>query len=171
VPTRGDSFQFLEESGQSIFGNVGSMLYVGHRGDTHPWWHETFAKRVGADRLAVIDCDKGNLETARHVTSELYLGDIRGESFPRGFGLVFWDEGPEHLAREESLEVCKQLIERHVHLLVSCPWGYQKQGAGPHDPEFHHWGPEPADFESIGMTARAFGQQFPEGHGNLIAWI
>ncbi len=147
------------------------MLYVGHRGDTHPWWHDTFAKRIGASRIAVIDIDKGNLQTAAHVTSELYHGDIRQNDCPRDFGIVFWDEGPEHLPREESLEVIRWLAERNRRVLISCPWGYQQQGAGPSDPEFHHWGPQPADFESIGMTARTFGTEFPGGHGNLIAWI
>lgn len=147
------------------------MLYVGHRGDTHPWWHQTFAPLIGISRIAVIDIDKGNLHTAAHVTNELYHGDIRQSDAPRGFGIVFWDEGPEHLPREISLEMCKLLAERNDHVLISCPWGYQPQGSNPNDPEFHHWGPEAADFESIGWNVRLFGTKFPEGHGNLIAWI
>lgn len=147
------------------------MLYVGHRGDTHPWWHQTFAPLIGASRLAVIDIDRGNLMTAAHVTNELYHGDIRQNDAPRDFGLVFWDEGPEHLPREVSLEVCRWLAERNQRVLISCPWGYQPQGTGPNDPEFHHWGPLPEDFQSIGWQTRTFGTIFPEGHGNLIAWI
>lgn len=170
MPSRGDAFEFLTREARSIFGSVGSMLYVGHRGDTHPWWHETFAKAIDATRLAVIDIDKGNLMTAQHVTNELYHGDIRQVDCPWDFGLVFWDEGPEHLPREQSLEMIRILSERNGCVLISCPWGYQPQGSGPNDPEFHHWGPEPADFESVGMQARTFGVRFPEGHGNLIAW-
>lgn len=150
------------------------MLYVGHRGDTHPWWHQTFAPAIGVSRIAVIDIDRGNLMTAQHITSELYHGDIRQSDCPRDFGLVFWDEGPEHLPREVSLELLKWLAEHNQHVLISCPWGYQPQGHGPADPEFHHWGPMPADFESIGMQVRTFGTMFDgsgHGHGNLIAWI
>ncbi len=172
MPSRGDAFEFLTNDAVSIFGDsVGSMLYVGHRGDTHPWWHSTFAPKIGASRLAVIDIDKGNLMTAQHVTNELYYGDVRQTDCPKDFGLVFWDEGPEHLPMDQALAVIQLFVERGSRVLVSCPWGYQAQGSGPNDPEFHHWGPQPADFESIGMTARTFGTVFPSGHGNLIAWI
>lgn len=147
------------------------MLYVGHRGDTAPWWHAKFAPLIGCTRLAVIDIDKGNLETAAPITKELYFGDIRQSDAPSGFGLVFWDEGPEHLPREQSLEVCRYLAERNGHVLISCPWGFMPQGTNPSDPEFHHWGPEIEDFQSIGWNVRVFGIKFPEGHGNLIAWI
>jgi hypothetical protein len=119
----------------------------------------------------VIDIDRGNLMTAEHVTKELYHGDIRQSDCPHGFGLVFWDEGPEHLPRDQSLEVCKWLAERNTRVLISCPWGFHKQGDNPRDPEFHHWGPLPEDFQAIGWQARPFGVIFPEGHGNLIAWI
>ncbi len=174
MPTVGSAFDFLTEKGAEIFGSVGSMLYIGHRGDTHPWWHNTFAKVIGADRLAVVDIDRGNLGTAAHITGELYHGDIRQSDMPIGFGLVFWDEGPEHLPKEESLALIRHLAERNRHILVSCPWGYQPQGSGPSDYEFHHWGPMPADFESIEMQTRTFGTMFTGGgigHGNLVAWI
>jgi hypothetical protein len=146
------------------------MLYVGHRRDTHPWWYQTFAPAIGASRIAVIDVDRNNLLTARHVTSELYHGDIRQSDVPHGFGLVFWDEGPEHLPREESLELCRYLARRNARVLISCPWGFQEQGEDRNDPEFHHWGPVPEDFASIGWQTRTFGVKFPDGHGNLIAW-
>lgn len=172
MPSHGSAFDFLTAEGPSIFGTVGSLLYVGHRGDTHPWWHETFAKSLGITRIAVIDIDKGNLHTAAHVTSELYHGDIRQTDCPKDFDLIFWDEGPEHLPREQSLELIKVFNEHGSRVLISCPWGFQLQGTDPNDPEFHHWGPMPEDFESIGMTARTFGVMFSEGsgHGNLIAW-
>lgn len=172
MPNHGDAFDFLTREGPSIFGTVGSMLYVGHRHDTHPWWHRTFAPLVGATRLAVVDIDPHNLGTARHITDELYLGDIRSPQLPTGFGLVFWDEGPEHMAKEESLALCQLLAGRNRRVLVSCPWGFQPQGTDPSDPEFHHWGPMPEDFDTIGWTARTFGVMFDgrAGHGNLIAW-
>lgn len=179
MPTVGETFKFLDEHGSSLFGQVGSMLYVGHRSDTHPWWHNTFAPSIGASRLAVIDIDSGNLQSAQHITSELYLGDVRQTDCPTGFGLVFWDEGPEHLPRDVSLELCRHLAEHNAHVLISCPWGFQKQGNDPRSHEFHHWGPQPSDFEGIGWTARTFGTMFTHdggegtsrGHGNLIAWI
>lgn len=172
MPTVGSAFDYLTENGLSIFGPCESLLYVGHRSDTHPWWYQTFAKTLGVTRLAVIDINKGNLESASHITNELYLGDIRQSDCPIGFDIVFWDEGPEHLPRDVSLEVCRFLAEQNKHVLISCPWGYQPQGSGPSDIEFHHWGPQPDDFTSIGWTARTFGTMFTEagGHGNLIAW-
>lgn len=172
MPTRGEAFEFLTREGPAIFGNVGSMLYVGHRHDTHPWWHQTFAPSIGASRLAVIDIDRGNLATAQSITNELYLGDIRQSDSPRDFGLIFWDEGPEHLPKDEAFRTIKFLGERGARVLVSCPWGFQKQGDDPHHPEFHHWGPLPEDFLAAGMSVRTFGTSFDVGPngGNLIAW-
>lgn len=149
------------------------MLYIGHRTDTHPWWHKTFASAIGATRLAVIDIDHQNLMTAQTITSELYHGDIRQSDCPRDFGMIFWDEGPEHMPRIQALETIQFLTEKGARVLVSCPWGYQPQGSGPTSWEFHHWGPMPADFEGIGMQTRTFGTMFDgngRGHGNLIAW-
>ena len=40
-----------------------------------------------------------------------------------GYGLVFWDEGPEHLPRDESLELLARLATTNGHVLISCPWG------------------------------------------------
>lgn len=175
MPTVGAAFSFLDVEGPRIFGSsVGSMLYVGHRSDTSGWWHERFAPSIGATRLAVIDIDKANLESAQHITKELYHGDIRQTDAPRGFGLVFWDEGPEHLPKEQALEVCRMLAEENDHALISCPWGFQQQGNDPRHPEFHHWGPEIEDFQGIGWNVRVFGTKFAETgpcHGNLIAWI
>jgi hypothetical protein len=172
MPTVQSAFDYLTERGSEIFGQCESMLYVGHRSDTHPWWHQVFAKKLGVTRIAVIDIDKSNLESAGHITKELYRGDIRQDDAPRDFDIVFWDEGPEHLPKEVSLEVCKHLSEIHRRVLISCPWGYQPQGSGPNDIEFHHWGPMPEDFQAIGWVAHTFGKMFNtvDGHGNLIAW-
>lgn len=171
MPTVGGAFDFLIGEGPRIFGAVGSILYVGHQSCTSPWWWERFAPAVGANRLAVIDIVQRDLNSAGSITGELYLGDIRDPgAVLGGFGLVFWDEGPEHMPRDESLETILALASRHVRVLISCPWGFQKQGDDPKDPQFHHWGPLPADFEGIGMEARTFGSMFPGGHGNLIAW-
>lgn len=148
------------------------MLYVGHRDDTHPWWYKTFAPAIGVTRLAVIDVNGRNLASAGHITDELILGDIRQTDVPRDFGLIFWDEGPEHLPREDALKVIQFLGEKGARVLISCPWGFQKQGRDPLHPEFHHWGPFPEDFEGIGMSARTFGECFnvSDAGGNLIAW-
>lgn len=170
MPTFQGAFDYLTEHGPELFPNCRSMLYVGHRSDTHPWWHQTFAKVLGVTRLAVLDINEGNLRSAEHITKELYLGDIRQTDAPKGFDLVFWDEGPEHLPKDVSLKLCESLAADHRHALISCPWGYQPQGRDANDIEFHHWGPMPGDFQAIGWIAMTFGTMFPHGHGNLIAW-
>lgn len=170
MPTHGDAFTYLTENCLNIFGPCESLLYVGHRGDTHPWWYQTFAAKLGITRLAVLDVDKGNLESAAHITKELYLGDIRQTDAPRGFDIVFWDEGPEHLPKDVSLRLCEHLASVNRRALISCPWGYMPQGRDPNDYEFHHWGPQLEDFQSIGWVALTFGVEHPNGHGNLIAW-
>ena len=173
MPTVGGSFEMLFRDGPRLFAGATSMLYVGHRSDTNDWWHKKFAPEIGITRLAVIDILNANMQSAIGITSELYTGDIRNpESVPYSFDLVFWDEGPEHVAKEEALETLRMLKTKHRYVLISCPWGYQSQGSGPADPEFHHWGPQPEDFESIGMNTATFGRMFLDnaGHGNLIAW-
>ena len=181
MPTTGGAFDFLAGEWATEFrrrspvlnGPNPSMLYVGHRADTSPWWHTTFAPACGIERLAVIDILEGNARSADHITKEIYIGDVRDVKLVPSFDLVFWDEGPEHMPKQESREMI-QLLERiHGQVLISCPWGYQPQGSGPQDVEFHHWGPIPGDFESIGMRTRTFGTMFDGsgvGHGNLIAW-
>lgn len=173
MPTVRGAFDYLTENCLEIFGPCESMLYVGHRHDTHPWWHQTFAKLLGVKRLAVIDINKGNLDSAAHITKELYHGDIRTSPHVNNFDMVFWDEGPEHLPKDEAVAVCEVLSFLNTHVLISCPWGYQPQGTGPDDIEFHHWGPMPEDFETLEprWTVKTFGTMFPGGHGNLIAWI
>ncbi len=181
MPATGGAFDFLAGEWAEEFRAKGptSMLYVGHRSDTSPWWWQVFAPACGITRIAVIDIVRDNANTAQHITGEIYVGDVRDLALvPSGFSLVFWDEGPEHMPRDESLHMIQRLAAVHDRVLVSCPWGFQRQGSGPDDPEFHHWGPEPADFQSIGMRSRCFGVHFeahPEGghssgHGNLVAW-
>ena len=98
MPTLRESFDFLLVGGPVLFPDTRSMLYVGHRSDTDPWWWRTFAPALGIERIAVLDIDEMNLRTASHITDELYLGDLRDIDLPR-FDLIFWDEGPEHLPR------------------------------------------------------------------------
>ncbi len=172
MPSHGQAFKFLEDHAQEMFGEIKSMLYVGHRSDTHPWWRTTFRDKLGSPTLAVIDIVKANLDSANGLASILVHGDIR-TSGTSGWGLVFWDEGPEHVSKEDALSTIQDLIGRNEHVLISCPWGHQPQGTGPSDPEFHHWAPQPTDFTQIGMMAEVFGTMFDgagQGHGNLIAW-
>lgn len=175
MPTHGDAFRFLEESWAPAVGPVGPLLYVGHRADTSPWWATRLRDLLGGPALAVLDVDPGNLATASGLTGDLLLGDVRDPGALRGrrFGLVVWDEGPEHVPRADALACLTRLMADHGAVLVSCPWGHQPQGRGPEDIEFHHWGPDPADLEGIGMSARAFGTRFDgagRGHGNLLGW-
>lgn len=173
MPNHGDAFRFLDEHAADMFGAAGSMLYIGHRGDTHPWWCTTFSGLIASPRITVVDIDKGNLDTAAEHADELIHADVRNLLIT-GYGLVFWDEGPEHLPRQEALDLCYKWSLDNDHVLISAPWGFMPQGSDPSHPEFHHWGPQPADFESIGFQARTFGIEFDGrggGHGNLIAWI
>jgi hypothetical protein len=172
MPSLGTAFQFLEAEWAARAHPIRSMLYVGHRGDTSPWWRTAFRAALGDPDLAVIDIQRGNLDTAAPFTQDLIHADIRRCAEARRFDLVFWDEGPEHVPRDEALETLAGLMP-WTSVLISCPWGHQPQGTGPADPEFHHWGPEPEDFAVIGMDSRCFGTRFHEGglgHGNLIAW-
>lgn len=169
-----------------MFGHpITSMLYVGHRSDTHPWWRTVFADLIRLEKgpndvpnIDIVDIVPANLPNdlvGDGLARTCFHGDIR-TCRASNYGLVFWDEGPEHVSREDALRILHQLSLDNTHVIISCPWGHQLQGSGPEDPEFHHWGPMPEDFESIGFTARTFGTMFTgvggDGrHGNLIAWV
>ena len=157
-----------------MFGSsIGRMIYVGHRGDTSSWWHEKFAKAIGAEHLSVLDIYKPNLQTANHITADLIHGDVLdGSCVGQGPGLIFWDEGPEHVRRDQFVTWVRDMVDLGWSILVSCPWGYQAQGPdGENLSEEHLWGPMPEDLEEAGLSCRAFGQPFPDGHGNLIGWL
>jgi len=177
MPTTRGVFDFLEFQWPGIIGRpIESMLYVGHRHDTHPWWCTSFARAIGSPHLAVLDLQHDNLQTAAGITSDLILGDIRDTDNLKNhnFDLIFWDEGPEHCARQVALDTLVNLRKHCKIVLISCPWGHQPQGSGPDDPEFHHWGPQTADFESIGMSAQTHGFEFDgkgHGHGSVVAWF
>ena len=174
MPTVQGAVNYLNENAHIIFKDTKSMVYVGHRSDTHPWWRVEFASAIGNPAISIMDIQQTNLDQSKGVVLncvDFILGDIRKPNdLKGGYELVFWDEGPEHVSKVDALVTIEMLMKKNKHVLISCPWGYQAQGSGPSDPEFHHWAPMPEDFESIGMTAMTFGTMFPGGHGNLIAW-
>lgn len=174
MPTRADAIEFLNRNAISIFGDdVGTLVYVGHRHDTHPWWHTMLAPLVRADKLIVVDIFEKNLASANHITKHLVLGDVLDpKTIGAGSGLVFWDEGPEHVTREQFMPWPRMMLDLGWSVLTSCPWGMQMQGAEDGNPhEEHHWGPMPEDMIEAGLEVKTFGSRpFPDDHGNLIAW-
>ncbi len=175
MPTRNDACSFIETIVAELI-PCRSMVYVGDRHDTHQWWHTTLHTALACPDIDIIDISEKNLQGSRDRHSKLVrrfiAGDVRTTELV-GYDLVLWDEGPEHVPREDALLTLSRLIMDNSHVMISCPWGYQPQGSGPDDGEFHHWGPMPDDFESIGMKVRLFGTMFDGtggGHGNLIAW-
>lgn len=176
MPTLDETFRFCETLAPA-FGKVETMLYVGHRHDTHPWWRTGFRAALGNPWLDVLDVQQENLDTAKGIDGlrNLILGDVRDvPNYETPYDLVFWDGGPEHLPKQQSLDLLKAIAATHKHVLISCPWGYQPQGFGPDDWEFHHWGPQPEDFTAIGWQAAAHGRMFDGkgyGHGDVHAWV
>lgn len=129
MPTRGDAFRFLESEGRQIFGSaVPRLVYVGHRSDTSPWWHESFGPLVGGPKISVLDIYFPNLSSAEHITSDLIHADVLTDK-AEGPGLIFWDEGPEHVTREQFQTWVPSAVERGWDVLISCPWGFQSQKA------------------------------------------
>ncbi len=170
MPTRGEAFSFLGLRGPEILrGPVGSMLYVGHRPDTSPWWRNTFAPLIGAYRLAVLDINPEMLKSVSGI--DTHVGDVRTPDLS-GFVVVFSDDGPDHVPQLDVAPCLDRLLERNGSVLVSCPWGFQRQGSDPTDPEFHHWGPRPEDLRTMGLNVISFGSSFDDGieGGNLIGW-
>ncbi len=178
MPTLNETMKFCEDLAPT-FGRVETMLYVGHRYDTNPWWRTTFRTALGNPSLDVLDVQRENLDTAGGIDGlrNLILDDVRNvPEYLTPYDLVFWDGGPEHLPRQEALDLLKAISSKHRHVLIGCPWGYQLQGKGPTDWEFHHWGPMPEDFINIGpgWQAVTHGVMFDgqgNGHGDVHAWV
>lgn len=174
MPSHGDAFSFLDQAANAgMFGiETQRLVYVGHRSDTSLWWWKTFAPMIGAQRIEVLDIFHPNLRSAEWITSHLIHANVLDLNFGPGPGLIFWDEGPEHVTRDECRTWIKRVQdETDWDILLSCPWGYQSQGPdGSNKSEEHLWGPMPEDFTDLGLEVRTFGQPFPHGHGNLLAW-
>lgn len=164
---------------------VRSVLYIGWRRDTRPWWYE-FSKSVGATYISVLEAFGPNVEDLRREVQKgtydllVYHGDVRkfDEVFkttdPDGhlFDMIFWDHGPEHVTFDELREVTSCLVKNAGKVvLYAAPWGSWPQGAdGGNDLEVHRIDLSPDNLDSLGMKVMSFGGPGQSNAGELVAW-
>lgn len=93
---------------------------------------------------------------------EMIFGDIRNvkELFDENsFRVVYWNNGPEHVAKSEIEDIIDQL--KYVvsdHIILEYPKEYYQQGIAFGNPyEQHLWYPTPDIFEAMGFETELFG--------------
>lgn len=154
-------------------GPLRSLLYVGWRHDTSPWWIERFAPSIGAERVGVLEGFEKNVQDlgrrglkVDHVIHANVLAE--GVVVPGEWDIVFWDHGPEHVTIDELRAVTPKLMSACRVLLYACPWGDWPQGANDGNTlEVHRCQPTPDDFRAMGMEAH--GLVCPGPNGEVVA--
>jgi hypothetical protein len=173
-------------------GEVENLLYVGWcagkgpgRGQTIPWWHDVFAKRLGAKNIDVLDIFEPNIaELENQVWSGKFdihimpqLGDVRTVKnyfIPQFHDVIFVDHVPEHLSQSDLEKTTELLKEQTAKLLVyACPWGVWEQGPQDGNEHERHLNDiYPETLADLGMTVLQYGSPHQSGEGELIAyWI
>jgi hypothetical protein len=164
-----------------------SLLYVGIRHDTSPWWLKDLCPRLGITRVGVVEIFPKNLSdfeqqfwAGKYGESfsdvELISGDVReidklvnvGE-----YDIIFFDHGPEHLDPED-IDLVTRKLERIAGKLVlySAPWGHWPQGEEDgNEHEVHRSNLIPDDFRRLGMNVETVNSEGVENGGELIAWM
>lgn len=186
MPHTGEAFHAIEKNFSSFKKlGINSMLYVGWRHDTRPWWYTDFAKSLNARYVSVLEAFGPNVaDLKREVDAGKYdvvvhQGDIRkfDELFPNGreekfFDLIFWDHGPEHVNLDELRQVTDVLAQHAGKIvLYAAPWGSWPQGAdGGNQLEIHQVDLMPEHLESLGMVVKSYGGPGQGNVGELISW-
>ena len=92
------------------------------------------------------------------VTLSTISDFVKSEEFLNNtYEIIWWYHGPEHLEKEESLFLLKQMQKRCKLLLTSMPHGYYEQGAYMNNNlEIHRSSFYIKDFETFGDKAFVF---------------
>lgn len=173
-----DSVEKLIPQLKSRFPDLKTFLYVGWRHDCHPWWHDTFAKQLGAETTVLDIFPKNISELNDQVNKGRYkvsavVGDVRKleELFPlEKFDLIFWDHGPEHV-NEQDLISTTHMLKSHARcaLIYCCPWGRWSQGPSDgNEHERHQTSVTPEMLQALGLTVQKFGDSGQEHVGELV---
>lgn len=163
-----------------------SLLYIGIRHDTSPWWYLDLCKRLGIERVSVLEIFPKNLGdfevqcwSGKYGSDGGTIGTILGNACqigdyvsPGEFDIIFFDHGPEHLDPQDFVLATQELKEHAGKLLLySAPWGEWPQGEEDGNcHEVHRTVLTPELLTSVGMTSATVNQLGMGGEGELIAW-
>jgi len=170
---------------KEMAGQPSSMLYVGWRSGSHPWWHRKFCPDLGVTRVGVIEIFQKNFDDLAKFVKDGLLSEVKEyelihsdvkeikKHVPKDrYDIVFWDHGPEHVSWEDLQEITKSIMEVTGRLvLYCCPWGKwpQKATDGNADEE-HKFDVLPEHFTQLGLNVVTFGGCNQENKGELVGF-
>jgi hypothetical protein len=130
-------------------------------------------KRHGYEIDAIeIFHDNAEYWKAKGVMNHVICADIRTVEIRKNYDVVMWYHGPEHVEKEEAIQVLGKLKKYANHLMiVGCPWGQSPQGPEYGNENERHlstW--RLPDFATIGFKVDAIGLPDQKG-SNILAWI
>jgi len=173
MPHNKPAYDWLDNSVEK-FTPTSSFLYVGWRKGSYLHWVD-YAKKLGAERIGLLEIFKPNLAQFDVEGIEKHLGDIADlhKMFEKDeWHTVHWDHGPEHALNEEWLgEVTKMLKKNVKRIIYGCPWGLcpQKASYG-NDREEHAVTVTKEMLEGFDMEVAAFNTPDTGAGGELIGW-
>jgi len=113
-------------------------------------------------RFANLEIDKVAFDKARKhgsgLINDVTLGDVKSllELFgENAFDLIYWNQGPEHIYREEREETFEQLKKVAAKaIFMHCPWG------SGYDGDIWHYSKniQKGEFEAFGFDCEYYGQ-------------
>lgn len=189
MPHTAPSFSWLENQASGLCHDsvepFHSLLYVGWRKDTRPWWYEKLCTEIwDLQDICVLEIFQNNVDDLQKKIEEgVYdvkwlKGDVRKideleDPIKKGeFDVIFWDHGPEHISFVDLKCITPKLLDYAGKMLIyCCPWGKWPQGSleGNND-EIHRCSLAPKQLEEMGFTVKYFGTSGRAGQGELIAY-
>lgn len=149
-------------------GEPKSLLYVGWRHDARPWWYDVFCKKLGVEKVGVLEIFPKNIDDLeQEVWAGRYevkpiLGDVRNINAyvnKDEYDVIFWDHGPEHVSWEDLQKTTPLLYDWAGRLvLYCCPWGEWPQGIEDNNEhEIHRNYVTKEQFLELGLSTITFG--------------
>lgn len=159
-----------------LFGEPGTLLYIGARSDAHSWLIELYES---GNKIIILEVWENNINELREFIrdfDEIWItqGDVRSIGMPAGlerFDYIFWWHGPEHLSQDEILTTLTNLESKANKMIaLACPYGWYPQGAHDGNPyERHQSTLYPQFFEMLGYQTKTDGEK-DQAESEIVAW-
>lgn len=108
-------------------------------------------------KITILEGHKENCDNLKVNTTGIDIINERIEDYVFSdrflqYDICWWYHGPEHLEKELSLKILKEMRKHCNVLLISMPHGIYDQDGGPNSLETHRSAFYPEDFSDFGNT-------------------